>query len=421
MPRLRCQNWQSSGAAGHGAEEVGVDLDHLLHRLRGDVRALRRARVHRDDHAVLEDETEGGGAVVGLDVVHHLALELVVLRAEEGARGVRSRAKRRARGVPRPAGWEYPNDVRARIGGGGAGEDGGRGTHVVHQGKLEVLRVDVGVDLGRAAGGRGSTGRRQRGEKRPISARGVPKRGPRRTERAGSTPRGSGTHHSASSLSDARTGASSTEKSSFISPIRRGRARARRSLRASTVERTSASFKLPCGLPRAIMSDRPRTDGVGGGAPTVARTSDGDAVAEARPVAPPGGARVSREGFARRATPRLARAASLPPRAATGSPSAPSRWRTRTSAADLAVVLVTPQIPGNTGTIARTCAATRVPLHLVGPLGFTLEDSQLKPRLDHWRVPFASTHPTRRPDPSPPAPAASPADTLSARFGRHEP
>lgn len=45
---------------------------------------------------------------------------------------------------------------------------------------------------------------------------------------------------------------------------------------------------------------------------------------------------------------------------------------------DLAVVLVTPQIPGNTGTIARTCAASRVPLHLVGPLGFDLTDSQLK-------------------------------------------
>lgn len=33
---------------------------------------------------------------------------------------------------------------------------------------------------------------------------------------------------------------------------------------------------------------------------------------------------------------------------------------------DLAVVLVTPKIPGNTGCIARTCAASRVPLHLVG-------------------------------------------------------
>ena len=52
---------------------------------------------------------------------------------------------------------------------------------------------------------------------------------------------------------------------------------------------------------------------------------------------------------------------------------------------DLAVVLVTPQIPGNTGTIARTCAASRVPLHLVGPLGFDLTDSQLKRAvLDYW-------------------------------------
>lgn len=53
---------------------------------------------------------------------------------------------------------------------------------------------------------------------------------------------------------------------------------------------------------------------------------------------------------------------------------------------DIAVVLVSPQIPGNTGTIARTCAATRVPLHLVGPLGFELTDSQLKRAgLDYWQ------------------------------------
>ena len=44
---------------------------------------------------------------------------------------------------------------------------------------------------------------------------------------------------------------------------------------------------------------------------------------------------------------------------------------------DLTVVLVCPQIPGNTGTIARTCAATQVPLHLVGPLGFELDDAKL--------------------------------------------
>ena len=40
------------------------------------------ARVDRDDDAVLEDETERGGAVVGLDVIDNLALELVVLRMD---------------------------------------------------------------------------------------------------------------------------------------------------------------------------------------------------------------------------------------------------------------------------------------------------------------------------------------------------
>ena len=60
---------------------------------------------------------------------------------------------------------------------------------------------------------------------------------------------------------------------------------------------------------------------------------------------------------------------------------------------DLAIVLVNPQIPGNTGTIARTCAATRVPLHLVGPLGFELTDSQLKRAgLDYWQGERARGH-----------------------------
>lgn len=43
---------------------------------------------------------------------------------------------------------------------------------------------------------------------------------------------------------------------------------------------------------------------------------------------------------------------------------------------DLHLVLVTPQIPQNTGSIARSCAATRVALHLVGPLGFQLDDTK---------------------------------------------
>lgn len=49
------------------------------------------------------------------------------------------------------------------------------------------------------------------------------------------------------------------------------------------------------------------------------------------------------------------------------------------------IVLVEPEIPQNTGNIARTCAATGCPLHLVGPLGFSLEDRYLKRAgLDYW-------------------------------------
>ena len=49
------------------------------------------------------------------------------------------------------------------------------------------------------------------------------------------------------------------------------------------------------------------------------------------------------------------------------------------------VVLVNPQIPPNTGNIARTCAATNTELHLVGPLGFELSDRYLKRAgLDYW-------------------------------------
>lgn len=49
------------------------------------------------------------------------------------------------------------------------------------------------------------------------------------------------------------------------------------------------------------------------------------------------------------------------------------------------IVLVNPLIPPNTGNIARTCAATGTPLHLVGPLGFELSDRQLKRAgLDYW-------------------------------------
>ncbi|MCZ2201394.1 tRNA (cytidine(34)-2'-O)-methyltransferase [Cylindrospermopsis raciborskii] len=49
------------------------------------------------------------------------------------------------------------------------------------------------------------------------------------------------------------------------------------------------------------------------------------------------------------------------------------------------VVLINPQIPPNTGNIARTCAATATELHLVGPLGFEITDRYLKRAgLDYW-------------------------------------
>jgi len=51
------------------------------------------------------------------------------------------------------------------------------------------------------------------------------------------------------------------------------------------------------------------------------------------------------------------------------------------------IVLVEPEIPQNTGNIARTCAATGWTLHLVGPLGFSLEDKYLKRAgLDYWSL-----------------------------------
>lgn len=51
------------------------------------------------------------------------------------------------------------------------------------------------------------------------------------------------------------------------------------------------------------------------------------------------------------------------------------------------IVLVEPEIPANTGNIARTCAATGCSLHLVRPLGFSTDDKQLKRAgLDYWHA-----------------------------------
>jgi tRNA (cytidine/uridine-2'-O-)-methyltransferase len=50
------------------------------------------------------------------------------------------------------------------------------------------------------------------------------------------------------------------------------------------------------------------------------------------------------------------------------------------------IVLVEPEIPPNTGNVARLCAATKTVLHLIEPFGFTLDDAQLKRAgMDYWR------------------------------------
>ena len=53
--------------------------------------------------------------------------------------------------------------------------------------------------------------------------------------------------------------------------------------------------------------------------------------------------------------------------------------------ATINIVMVEPEIPQNTGNVARTCAATGARLHLVGPMGFKIDDKKLKRAgLDYW-------------------------------------
>ncbi len=53
---------------------------------------------------------------------------------------------------------------------------------------------------------------------------------------------------------------------------------------------------------------------------------------------------------------------------------------------DLSIVLVTPEIPTNTGSIGRLCLATNSALHLIDPLGFDISDSRVKRAgLDYWK------------------------------------
>ncbi|GAC1359889.1 MAG: tRNA (uridine(34)/cytosine(34)/5-carboxymethylaminomethyluridine(34)-2'-O)-methyltransferase TrmL [Vulcanimicrobiaceae bacterium] len=63
--------------------------------------------------------------------------------------------------------------------------------------------------------------------------------------------------------------------------------------------------------------------------------------------------------------------------------------------APLHIVLVEPQIPPNTGNVARLCAATGAALHLVEPLGFRIDDRELKRAgLDYWESLNVIVHPS---------------------------
>lgn len=60
----------------------------------------------------------------------------------------------------------------------------------------------------------------------------------------------------------------------------------------------------------------------------------------------------------------------------------------------ISVALVEPEIPPNTGSIARLCAATSVPLHIVGATGFRLDDRAVRRAgLDYWPEVMLSRHP----------------------------
>jgi tRNA (cytidine/uridine-2'-O-)-methyltransferase len=59
------------------------------------------------------------------------------------------------------------------------------------------------------------------------------------------------------------------------------------------------------------------------------------------------------------------------------------------------VVLFEPEIPPNTGSVARLCAATLTPLHLIEPLGFKIDDKHLKRAgLDYWEFVDLRVHPS---------------------------
>jgi tRNA (cytidine/uridine-2'-O-)-methyltransferase len=71
------------------------------------------------------------------------------------------------------------------------------------------------------------------------------------------------------------------------------------------------------------------------------------------------------------------------------------RLRTQPIERPFQIVLVEPEIPPNTGNVARLCAATRCPLHLVGKLGFRIDEHAVRRAgLDYWHLVDVRTHET---------------------------
>jgi tRNA (cytidine/uridine-2'-O-)-methyltransferase len=71
------------------------------------------------------------------------------------------------------------------------------------------------------------------------------------------------------------------------------------------------------------------------------------------------------------------------PRSSSSTP----RLRASPLAQPLHVVLVEPEIPPNTGNVARLCAATSSPMHLVGPLGFRIDEHSVRRAgVDYWHL-----------------------------------
>ena len=171
---------------------------------------MGRARVDRDDDAVFVDEGEGRGAVVGLDVIDNLALELIVLcdRRVGWVVTVRSRGRSNGRGNPR-----NKFDV-ARLGASGViAWDGWRRTFSTWGSlkfcawtSLWISRALCG-QIGWEVSGQWVSERRGDGEMAVTTRTAVFVRSQPCEGRGG----GRTTHKSASILSVARCGASSTE------------------------------------------------------------------------------------------------------------------------------------------------------------------------------------------------------------------